>query len=146
MCRHRWHGPGMADEIELFLPGTRGYESATEPHNAITAQHPAAVARPESADEVAAAIRTAAQHGRTVVPQATGHGAGAAIGDDVLLLDTRGLDALSIDPVARIARAGAGRTWGRINGEAERHGLGRCDRRRRPGGGHQHLRTAGAAR
>ncbi len=65
----------------------------------------------------------AAERCLQVRPQATGHGAGGDVGEDTILVDTSGLDSLTIDPSARTATAGAGLTWGRINREAERHGL-----------------------
>ncbi|MCU1526761.1 MAG: linked oxidase domain protein, partial [Frondihabitans sp.] len=85
--------------------------------------HPAFVATPTSAAEVSAIIVQAASLGLRVVPQATGHGAGGSIGGDTIIIDTRGLDTLTIDPEARVATAGTGLTWGVINTEAEKHGL-----------------------
>ena len=57
------------------------------------------------------------------MPQATGHGAGGAIGEDTVIVDTSSLNALVIDADAKTASAGAGLTWGRIDAEAEKHGL-----------------------
>jgi len=81
------------------------------------------VARPTSSAEVAEVIAVAAAQGLTVLAQATGHGAGGEIGDDVLLLDTSGLVELTIDPEAQTASAGPGLTWGEINPQVEKFGL-----------------------
>lgn len=109
---------------DLFSPaGSAGYRAATNPHNAAAAQRPAMVAHPRTADEVAHAVRWAAQRNLTVAVQASGHGAGAPIESDRLLVDTSGLNAVHIDANARVARVGAGATWSAVNALAERHGL-----------------------
>lgn len=107
----------------FFEPGSDEYEQATQPHNSSGSQRPAAVARPVSPDEVVAVIAEAGRRGLRVMPQATGHGAGGDVGDDVVILDTRGFDSLDIDLDSRVATAGAGLTWSTVNGTAENHGL-----------------------
>lgn len=113
----------MADGVMFFEPGSDVYVAATSPHNSSGAQQPALVARPRTADEVAAVVREAARRGLRVLPQATGHGAGGPVRDDTLLLDTSALTDLSVDAAAKVARAGAGLTWGRVNAEVEKHRL-----------------------
>lgn len=73
-------------------------------------------------DEVAALSRSTGTP-LTVVPQATGHGAGAPAHDGVVLFDTSRLTDVSIDPESRVAVVGAGATWSAVNAAAERHGL-----------------------
>jgi FAD/FMN-containing dehydrogenase len=107
----------------LARPGSAVYRAATTPHNSTAAQQPAAVAHPHSAEEVAEAVRWAAGRNLTVAVQASGHGAGASIGSNQVLVDTSGLDEVSIDAEARIARVGAGATWSAVNSKAEQHGL-----------------------
>ncbi|MFI7231504.1 FAD-binding oxidoreductase [Nonomuraea angiospora] len=58
-----------------------------------------------------------------IVPQATGHGAGAPVGKGSVLLDTSRLADVSIDPESRVAVVGAGATWSAVNAAAEQHGL-----------------------
>jgi len=58
-----------------------------------------------------------------VAVQASGHGAGAPIESDRVLVDTSGLNAVHIDARARIAHVGAGATWSAVNAVAERDGL-----------------------
>ena len=94
--------------MNIYLPSTPEYESATTPHNSSAVQKPALVARPTTAEEVSEIIRDAATRGLTVLPQATGHGAGGVIGDDVVLLDTSGLVEFSVDPESQTASAGPG--------------------------------------
>lgn len=113
----------------LIAPDADGYRAATQPHNSTTAQQPAAVALPSTSaelpgilEEVAALARGSEREIR-VVPQATGHGAGAAVDERSVLLDTSRLNAVSIDPRTRVATVGAGATWGRVDAAAEPHGL-----------------------
>jgi FAD/FMN-containing dehydrogenase len=60
----------------LSRPGSSAYRAATAPHNSTTAQQPAVVAHPHSAEEVAQAVRWAANRDLGVAVQASGHGAG----------------------------------------------------------------------
>jgi len=112
-----------SSDVTSFHPGSDRYAQATTPHNAVATQQPAMVAAPTSADQVAACVRHAAERGLRVVPQGTGHGATGALGSDVLLLDTSGLDSIDIDPEQGRARAGAGCTWGAVDAAAIKHGL-----------------------
>ena len=109
--------------MQSFEPGSDGYRQGTSPHNSIVSQHPDSVVRVESADDVAAAVRDAAARGKVVRPQATGHGAGADVGPDQVVLDTAGLDDVEIDAAAKVVRVGAGTTWGAVEAAAEPHGL-----------------------
>ncbi|MEU7856922.1 FAD-binding protein [Nonomuraea sp. NPDC049141] len=106
-----------------------GYAAATRPHNSSIKQRPARVAvvsRPEdiapTLDEVAALARSSGTP-LEIVPQATGHGAGAPVGKGAVLLDTSRLTDVSIDPESRVAMVGAGATWSAVNAAAEQHGL-----------------------
>ena len=67
------------------------------------------------------AVGRAAQPG--VAVQASGHGAGAPIESDRVLVDTSGLNTAHIDARARVAHVGAGATWSAVNAVAERDGL-----------------------
>ncbi|GAA3563357.1 FAD-binding oxidoreductase [Microlunatus spumicola] len=113
----------------LFDAGSDVYTRATQPHTSSVTQRPARVAvvdqpdrLPEVLEEVAALAR-ARGRALTVVPQATGHGAGAIVDDDVVLLDTSGLRSVEVDVETRVARVGAGATWSDVNAVAQQHGL-----------------------
>ena len=112
----------MRDDL-LAWPGSSAYRAGTTPHNSTGAQRPAVVAHPHSAEEVAQAVRWAAGRNLGVAVQASGHGAGAPIGPNQVLVATSGLDDVFIDAEARIAHVGAGATWSAVNSKAERHGL-----------------------
>jgi FAD/FMN-containing dehydrogenase len=75
-----------------------------------------------SAQDVVEAVKFAGANGLAVRVQASGHGAHVAITDGVLIT-TRRLDALDIDPASRIATIGAGLAWGAVVAEAGTHGL-----------------------
>ena len=89
------------------------------------------------AGDVAAAVRVAARSGRRVALQGTGHTAPAA-GAPTILVVTRLLARVSIDPAARTARVGAGSSWRQVLAATGPFGLvpvpspvGHADRRSR---------------
>lgn len=111
--------PGVA----IALPGSADYRRSTAPENTSVVQNPMAVALPDTAAGTAKAVAAAAELGASVAVQSTGHGAGRGIGADTVLIDTGGLRHIDIDPAARVARVGAGVTWGEVQQAAEPHGL-----------------------
>jgi len=105
----------------VLLPGDEGYEEAARPWNLAIQQPVPAVVEAADADDVAALVRFAAERGLAVTAQAGGHGATGT--DDAILMRTRELTELTVDPQARTARVGAGVSWGRLQASAEQHGL-----------------------
>src|SRR5215475_3862423 len=99
-----------------------GWDDARQAWSLAVDQHPAAVALPRSADEVVAVVRYAREHGLRVAAQTTGHSA-APLGDlaGTLLVKTSDMRHVTIDPVARVARAEAGAVWGDVAGAAAEH-------------------------
>ena len=77
---------------------------------------------PRSADDVVAAVRWAGERDVPVSVQATGHGAVLPIAEG-LMISTRELDEVMIDPEGRTARVGAGVKWRRVIDAAAAHGL-----------------------
>ena len=77
---------------------------------------------PHSEADVRAAVRFASTHGLVVRIQATGHGAEAPVTDGLLLLTKRMLD-VTVDPATRIATVGAGVRWEAVIRAAAEHGL-----------------------
>jgi FAD/FMN-containing dehydrogenase len=108
----------------LALPGDPGWDEARAGFNLLLDQHPAAVAFPADAAEVAAAVAYARAAGWRVAPQATGHNQGP-LGDleGTLLLNVGGLQEVRIDPAARRVRVGAGVKWDRVAPRLSAHGL-----------------------
>lgn len=98
----------------VVLPADADYDAARQAWNVAIDQRPAAVVRPNTADEVVAAVRAAVSAGLRVAPQSTGHGAGSlATTDlsDVVLLNLSGLRGVTVDAEARTAHVLGGSHW-----------------------------------
>ncbi|MEU7588276.1 FAD-binding oxidoreductase [Micromonospora sp. NPDC049230] len=96
----------------VFLPEDEGYEEANTTWSLGLGLRPAAVVYPESADELGAVVRTAADEGLRVTPLGTGHNSFPfADLDDTVVLRTSRLGQFSIDAEKRRARVGAGTQW-----------------------------------
>jgi FAD binding domain-containing protein/berberine-like enzyme len=108
---------------DFVVPGDPGWDEARQAWNLAVDQRPAAVAFPESAEDVAEIVRFAHRHGLRVAPQGTGHNAGALAIDGDILLKTERMRAVSIDPAARTARVDAGVLWAEVTDAAAAHGL-----------------------
>lgn len=106
----------------LLLPGDEDFDRASTPWNLAVRQPVAAVVEAADADDVAATLRHARDAGLTVAAQSTGHGASGDVAGTVLLR-TRALDAVEVDPAGRTARVGAGASWGAVQAAAAPHGL-----------------------
>ncbi|MEV7884655.1 FAD-dependent oxidoreductase [Streptomyces sp. NPDC088357] len=83
---------------------------------------PAHVFAAASADDVIAAVRHAAAERLPVTVRATGHGLPGPVEGGVLV-STRRMDQVSVDPVERTARVRAGVRWGQVVEAAAPHGL-----------------------
>jgi FAD/FMN-containing dehydrogenase len=100
-----------AGTIELLRAGEAGYDEARSAWNLAADQRPAAVVVARSAEDVRDAVLAARDLGLRVVPQGTGHLASALPPmEDALLLRTA-IGGVTVDPVARRARVGAGTVW-----------------------------------
>jgi FAD/FMN-containing dehydrogenase len=96
----------------LLTPGTPDWDEVRSTFNLLDDVQPAAIALPENADEVAAAVAEARRRGLAVTVQATGHNASAFDRlDDTLLINTSRLTGVEIDPVAQQVRIGAATKW-----------------------------------
>ena len=116
----------LADTLTggVVLPGDPAWDDARSGFNLLEDQHPAAVAFPVDAHEVAAAVNYARRAGLRVAPQATGHNQGP-LGDmdGTLLLNVSGLQEVRVDPGAQQVRVGAGVKWDRVAPRLSAHGL-----------------------
>ena len=109
------NGPVFGPDDDGFAAELAGYQVA-HPHR------PDLVVGATSADDVRAAVRHAADHGQPVAVETSGHGRGAPLPGGVLI-STRRMGGVSIDPVARVARVEAGTRWARVVAAAAEHGL-----------------------
>ena len=99
-------------------------EAVVEAAGFNTAVHhrPAVVVAARTARDVAAAVRYANDEGLPVRVQATGHGAVApSVGS--VLVSTKGMQGVAVQPHARRARVGAGVRWRSVIDAAVPHGL-----------------------
>jgi FAD binding domain/Berberine and berberine like len=108
----------------LVLPHDPTWNEARLAWNLAIDQRPAAVALPESAEEVAGVVRWARKRSLRIAPQGTGHNA-AALGSlaHTVLVKTERMRGIEIDPQARRARVEAGVVWAEVAEAAAEHGL-----------------------
>ena len=102
-----WTSCGHSSPAPLHTPADPGWDAVRTPWVVNVEQTPLAVLEVASADDVVAAVRWAAAHGRQVSAQPSGHGATGPM-DQVLLLRTRALDEITVDAGRRTAWVGAG--------------------------------------
>ena len=111
-------------EGKVVLPDDAGFDAARQAWSLAVDQRPSAVVFPESAADVAAAVRLARALGQRIAPQGTGHNAeplGSLV--NTILLKTQRMRAVAIDPAARTARVEAGVLAGQLAEAAAAHGL-----------------------
>jgi FAD/FMN-containing dehydrogenase len=118
------HARRSATRPELLVfPGQPGWDGARRAWNLSVDQRPAAVALPESVDDVVAAVDHARTVGLRVAVQGTGHGAGSTPLDGALLVNTARMSGVEIDIERRVARVAAGTLWSDVVDAAVLHGL-----------------------
>ncbi len=105
----------------VLAPGDSEYEKECRGFNTAVVHSPEAVAVVSSVDDVSACVRFARERGLAVHVKGGGHG-------DIpissgLLLSTRQLDSVRVDPGASVATVGAGARWGAVIAKAAEHGL-----------------------
>lgn len=115
---------GLAIDLSgpVFLPDGAGYAEEIAGFNTAVVHRPSVVVGPAAATDVPTTLRYAAAHGLPVAVQATGHGATMPF-ESGLLISTRRLDTVSVDPAARTATVGAGTRWREVIQAAAEHGL-----------------------
>ncbi|MCU1670964.1 MAG: mcrA [Blastococcus sp.] len=113
--RSRIHGP-------VYAAGDDGLAAEVATWNVAIQHTPAVAVGATCAGDVAAAVSWAVAHGLGVAVQATGHGpVRNAAGS--LMITTRRMQGVAIDPERRIARVQAGVTWQRVMEAAAEFGL-----------------------
>ena len=122
---HRLDALGAEIAGAVLAPQDASWDVERRPWALSVDQRPAAVALPESADDVAAIVTFAAERGLRVAPQGTGHNAHPLehrLGDTILLKTSR-MRSVEIDPLRRRARIEAGALWMDVTVPAGDHGL-----------------------
>jgi FAD/FMN-containing dehydrogenase len=101
---------------EVITPGHPQYEAARRVWNAMIDKRPAAIVRCAGADDVAVAVRFAAEHGLPLSVRGGGHNvAGTAVVDDGLMIDLSGMRSVLIGPSGRTVRVEGGATWADVD-------------------------------
>ena len=116
------HALSRAVSGPVLLPDSPEFAEETSAFNVATVHRPDVVLGAADAQDVVAAVKWAAEHRLPVSVQSTGHGAESAINGG-LLINTRRLQDLQIDPVERTARVGAGVKWRTVLEASVPHGL-----------------------
>ena len=116
----------LPDRLRNLLvgPDDPTWDIARRAWNLTVDQQPAAVATPDSAEDVVDIVNWARQQGLRIAAQGTGHSAAALtpLGNAVLV-KTVGSGGVQIDAERRRARVGAGVLWGEVSEAAGEHGL-----------------------
>ena len=109
---------------KVVIPEDAGFDEARRAWNLAIDQRPAAVAFPESPQDVATVVLFAREFGLRVAAQGTGHSAGPLGSlEDTILLKTERMRRVSVDPARRTARVEAGTVWSEVVEAAAQHGL-----------------------
>lgn len=107
---------------EVFVRGDAALADEVACFNTLILHDPDVVVGADSSDDIRLAVRFAAEKELPVYVQATGHGAFAPITEGVLIT-TRRMSDVVIDPASRIATIGAGASWGAVVEAAAAFGL-----------------------
>src|SRR4030095_2488525 len=107
----------------LLRPGDQGWGDAVRGWDALAAHVPALLVQTTSANDVAAAIGFARDHGLLLSIKGGGHNiAGTALADGGLTLDMSRLRGIVVAPAARTATVQAGCLLAEVDRETQRHG------------------------
>ena len=112
------HLSGLADRLtgELVTPDHPEYETARAVWNGMIDKRPAAIARCADADDVATAVRFAAEHGLPLSVRGGGHNvAGTALVHDGLVVDLSAMRGVRVDASGRTVHVQGGATWADVD-------------------------------
>ena len=109
---------------DVYGPDDEGWDEARRAWNLAVDQRPAAVALPITDADVVEVVNFAREQGLRVAPQTTGHGASAITTlENTILLSTKRMRGVRIDPKAQRARVRAGAIWQDVTAPASAYGL-----------------------
>ena len=106
----------------VLPPGEPGYAEESAPFNLALESLPAVVVGATDAADVQAAVRFARDHDLPVAVMSTGHQASVPV-DAAVLVTTRRMSDVSIDPVGATATVGAGVQWQQVVDVTTPYGL-----------------------
>ena len=117
---------GLASAVRgrVVETGAPGYDEARALYNAMIDKRPAAIAYCVDAADVAAAVRYGVERGLRIAVRGGGHnGAGLGSVDDGLVIDLSQLNAVEVDPGAKLARVQGGVLLKDLLEATHQHGL-----------------------
>jgi FAD/FMN-containing dehydrogenase len=106
----------------VFRPGDDGYDAERAGFNLTVDHHPELIVGATGPEDVAAAVSYASARGLAVGVLTTGHGPSVAAEGQVLI-NTRRMSDVQVDPAARTARVGGGVRWRQVLPHTVPHGL-----------------------
>ncbi|RJL31372.1 FAD-binding oxidoreductase [Bailinhaonella thermotolerans] len=109
-------------EGSVYRPGDPGYDAERDGFQLHGQHRPDVIVAAAGAADVRAAVEYAVERGLPVAVQASGHGL-AETAEGGVLISTRAMDGVRVDPAAGTAWVEAGARWEKVIAEAGRHGL-----------------------
>src|SRR5438128_12284358 len=110
----------------LLRPGMDGYEDSRRIWNSNVVKRPSLIARCGGVADVVSSVNFARRNNMLVSIKGGGHSiAGLGLCDGGLTIDLTSLKGVSVEPVEKTARAGAGVAWGELEHGAHVHGVAR---------------------
>jgi hypothetical protein len=106
----------------VHRPGDSGYETGRSGFNLAVTHHPELIVEAEGAADVSAAVRLAASDGQAVAVMCTGHGP-TVPADGAVMINTRRMSRITVDPVHRRATIEAGARWQDVIRATTEYGL-----------------------
>jgi len=108
----------------VLEPGDDGYDEARTVWNAMIDRRPRVIVRCATSHDVSEAVRYAAANDLPIGVRCGGHAiSGHAVPEDGVMIDLRPMSTVTVDPVARRARAQGGALLGTLDRAAQAHGL-----------------------
>lgn len=109
---------------QVLTEGDEGWSEAVLVWNAMVAKTPALVVAPTSADDVAAAIGFAGEHGLLLSVKGGGHNiAGTSMSEGGLTLDMSRMREVTVDPESKLVNVGPGCLLQDVDRATQEHGL-----------------------
>ncbi|KJK45661.1 hypothetical protein UK23_25420 [Lentzea aerocolonigenes] len=107
--------------MQKFLPGDTGYDDERSGFQTGLRHEPQVIFAVETAHDVEEAVQYASENGLEYAVQTTGHGLTTTTNG--VLISTKRMNKVEIDPQTKIARVEAGAVWQQVVEAAAPHGL-----------------------
>ncbi len=100
------------------------YDEARAIHNAMIDRLPAVIAECSTPTDVTHALDLAGREDYAVAVRSGGHSvAGMSVNDGGIVIDVRPMKSITVNPMMRTVKVGAGVTWGEFDRATQEHGL-----------------------